>query len=277
MDLIVFTDLDATLLDEHSYAWQAARPALRALAERRVPVVLASSKTRAELLPLARELGVAGPLIVENGGGVLLGVGWEDLAPGSGRDTPDGRLVTLGVEIDALRQALPRIAEECGVAVRGFGSMAPGEIAALTGLAGEAVARAAAREFDEPFLVAAGPPDAVERLDPAARRLDLRVTSGGRFLHLTGPTDKGEAVLALLRWRTKKKGESMISVALGDSPNDLSMLQAVDRPIIVPRPEGRPHAALAEALPGAMVAPAPGPVGWNAAILGLLASFDRQP
>jgi len=44
----------------------------------------------------------------------------------------------------------------------------------------------------------------------------------------------------------------------------------VERPIVVPRPSGGPDPALAAALPGAELAPAPGPVGWNAAVLALL-------
>ena len=56
-ELLVATDLDGCLLDEETYSYEAARPALDALARRRVPLVLCSSKTRAEMQPLARELG----------------------------------------------------------------------------------------------------------------------------------------------------------------------------------------------------------------------------
>ena len=48
---VFFTDLDGTLLDPRTYAWTAARPALRALARRQQPLVIVTSKTRAEVLP----------------------------------------------------------------------------------------------------------------------------------------------------------------------------------------------------------------------------------
>ena len=54
--LLVFTDLDGSLLDPHSYSFAAALPALAALAEREVPVVPVSSKTRRELEPLRHSL-----------------------------------------------------------------------------------------------------------------------------------------------------------------------------------------------------------------------------
>lgn len=45
---ILFTDLDGTLLDHESYEWKEAKPALDLCKERRVPIILVSSKTRAE-------------------------------------------------------------------------------------------------------------------------------------------------------------------------------------------------------------------------------------
>ncbi|MBE0618185.1 MAG: HAD-IIB family hydrolase, partial [Proteobacteria bacterium] len=69
---IVFSDLDGTLLDHESYGWEPARPALRALRQAGVPLVLCSSKTRAEMLEVQHRLGVTGPFIPENGGAVLL-------------------------------------------------------------------------------------------------------------------------------------------------------------------------------------------------------------
>ncbi|MFQ5696467.1 MAG: mannosyl-3-phosphoglycerate phosphatase, partial [Terriglobia bacterium] len=48
--LIVFTDLDATLLDHQTYSWAAAEPALRRLRLLGIPLVFCTSKTRAEVL-----------------------------------------------------------------------------------------------------------------------------------------------------------------------------------------------------------------------------------
>ena len=48
---LVITDLDGTLLDGETYDVRPAQPGLDALRERRVSLVLCSSKTRAEMEP----------------------------------------------------------------------------------------------------------------------------------------------------------------------------------------------------------------------------------
>jgi mannosyl-3-phosphoglycerate phosphatase len=264
-ELLVVTDLDACLLDEQTYRYDAALPALRALAQRGIPLVLCSSKTRAEMQPLARELPAAGPFIVENGGAIVVPAG--HLPRLAGRRDPEGyRQVALGTGREALIRSLAELADQAGARVRGFSTLSAAELAALTGLEIPAAERALQREYDEPFLLESGPE---ERLSRAAAARGLRVTKGGRFHHLLGPVDKGRALQRLVALYAAE-GRRFSSVALGDSPNDLSMLQWSDRPILIPRPEGGPQATLAAALPEAEVAPAPGPLGWNRAVLAVL-------
>ena len=50
--LVLFSDLDGTLLDAQTYSFEAAREALEVLHERDVPLVLVSSKTRLEIEPI---------------------------------------------------------------------------------------------------------------------------------------------------------------------------------------------------------------------------------
>jgi mannosyl-3-phosphoglycerate phosphatase len=163
-------------------------------------------------------------------------------------------------------EALAEIAAEVGVSLRGFADLTVEEVAERTGLTMEEAGLATVREYDEPFLIEGGPPSAVEALAEAAGRRGLRVTSGGRFHHLTGPADKGRAVRQLLALHPGP----VASVALGDSANDLTMLEAVDRPVLVPRPDGKVAEVLARALPSAERAPWPGPRGWNEAVLAVL-------
>ena len=77
-NLIVFTDLDGSLLDSTTYSFKAATPALNALREQGIPLVLVSSKTRAEMEPLRQRLGHCDPFIVENGGAVFVPHGLFD-------------------------------------------------------------------------------------------------------------------------------------------------------------------------------------------------------
>ena len=268
---MIFTDLDGTLLDHETYDWTPAGPALAALAARAIPVVLCSSKTRAEMRVLASAMHLDAPLIVENGGGVWLPPSWRGRLPEDAVAVDNGWLVVLGAHADALRPVLPTIAAAVQSGLRGFGVMDVAEVARRTGLPLETAALAAQREFSEPFI--ADREVSLRDLDGAARAHGLQVTRGGRFFHLIGPSDKGRAVRVVSGWL----GAQAVGTTLGfgDAPNDLPLLQAVDEPVIVPRPDGTSHPDLVAALPHARVAPAPGPAGWNEVVLDWLSRGSK--
>src|SRR2546423_300740 len=69
---VVFTDLDGTLLDAETYRYDAARQGLDRLREHAIPLIICTSKTRAEVEPLRNELGNTDPFIVENGGALYV-------------------------------------------------------------------------------------------------------------------------------------------------------------------------------------------------------------
>jgi len=74
-DLIVFTDLDGTLLRHEDYDWSPASAAIAELKRRNVPLVIATSKTRAEIEYLRERIGNQDPFISENGGALYIPLG----------------------------------------------------------------------------------------------------------------------------------------------------------------------------------------------------------
>lgn len=266
---LVVTDLDGTLLDERSYGFEPAREALEALRVGQVPFVLATSKTQAEVDALVRALGLRAGAIVENGGAVLLQAADFARVPAGARREGDMLVLELGLGRRELVRHLQEIAAEVGVGIRGFAALPVEEVARLTGLPESAARLANERAFDEPFVLVDD--GAAERLVmDAARRRGLDVTTGGRFHHLVGVgTSKGRALRRLLDAHAAE-GRAFTTVGLGDAGNDLSFLEAVDCPVVIPRPDGSIDRHLLRALPHAARAPAPGPAGWNAAVLAIL-------
>jgi mannosyl-3-phosphoglycerate phosphatase len=269
--LVFFTDLDGTLLDHQTYAWRAARQALRALARRPLPLVIVTSKTRAEVVPLLHKLDRREPFVVENGGAIYLPVHYFPFRIDDAEPADRGwQRVVLGTPYQQLVAALATAALRARVQVRGLSQMGAREVAERTGLELIAARRARRREFDEAFVILAGDGRAWPRLQAEIRRLGLRATRGSRFFHLLGANDKGLAVRRVAAWFRRAEGGGVRTVGLGDSPNDIPMLRVVDVPVLVARPGGCYDRETSAAVPSARRAGAIGPHGWNRAVLRLL-------
>jgi mannosyl-3-phosphoglycerate phosphatase len=266
--LIVYTDLDGTLLDAKTYAFDAAREALDALRARSVPLIPASSKTRVEIERLRAGLDHHHPFIVENGGGIFIPKGYFDFPLEGAVLRGPYQVIELGLPHVAVRLALKEIAHALNCRIRGFGDMTTEEVAERMGLSSSDALLAKQREYDEPFLVESAPPP-VDAIRAKAEARGLRCTSGGRFHHLMGPNDKGLACRHLIDFY-RRRHDSVITVAIGDSLNDLPMLAEADRPILVQRADGTHDPAVT--LPNLTRAPGIGPVGWNRSVLDVLQS-----
>jgi mannosyl-3-phosphoglycerate phosphatase len=265
--MVLFTDLDGTLLDDVHYSFEPALPALRALRERSIPLVICSGKTRLEIEYYRKKLHNRDPFISENGGGIHLPAKLfpiesipTELQP---RRCGEYWTVALGAAYGDLRRALCML-REGGFPVTGFGDMTEEEVASLTGLSIAEARMARARKFDEPFLFG-GPPREVGRLEEAIAALGFQVTRG-KFFHILGESNKGRAVSIVSRLYRASRGD-LVTVAIGDAPNDIPMLEAVDMPVIVERPGGGHDPRIR--LPNLARAPGVGPVGWNRAVLDL--------
>jgi len=270
--LVVFSDLDGTLLSHDGYDWAPARPALAALAERGVPLVFVSSKTRSEIEAWRARLGNHHPFVSENGGAIYTPRGYFR-APLPGAAVVDGyERVELGTPAPALRAALAELAAETGLALRGLGAMTVAEVAARTGLPEADAALAARREYGEPFVAEPALDEAgAARLAAAARRRHLRLTRGGRFWHLLAGNDKGTAA-RLLTAAFRAPDAPLVTLGLGDGANDLDLLWSVDVPVIVARPDGTHAPELVAGVPGARRTRGAGPAGFTEAVLEELAA-----
>lgn len=264
--LVVFTDLDGTLLDHRTYDFRPALPAIEALRARRVPLIFCSSKTASEIEALRLKTGNEDPFIVENGGAIHIPFGALTAVPDDAEIRRDRHVVRMGRECEELERFLSGFCRRKGLSPSLLTKKSPGEVAVETGLSEEEARRSLDREFDLPFTLPTG--SVLPQLEREARANGFRLIAGGRYLHLSGDTGKGDAARLLKDLYHRQWGEPVRAVGLGDSLNDLDLLQAVEIPVVIPNPGS--GAPLADALPAATVAPEPGPAGWNAAILSIL-------
>jgi mannosyl-3-phosphoglycerate phosphatase len=271
MSCIVFTDLDGTLLNGETYAYQAALPVLADLTHRGIPVVPVTSKTRQEVAQLRQDLGLHDPFVVENGSAIYIPTERSRFALPPGEDVEGYRVLQLGCNYVTARAGLKAIAQDLGRPLKGFGDWSIDQVVQLTGLSPSEAKQAKAREFTEPFMTPKNVP--TDQLKAAVEALGFRVVIGDRFSHLIGAeAGKGNAVHQLVTlYQTKNPAAAPITtIGLGNSPNDLDMLENVDYPIVLPGLHG-PHPRLADR--GWTIAPEPAPEGWAIALQTALAQM----
>lgn len=265
--ILIFTDLDGTLLDHVTYEWKEALPALNRCKESHIPVILVSSKTRAEIDLLRRKLSLSAPFISENGGGIFFPGNTIDKPPREASFHKGLWIWSLGISYGQLVKGIGEIREELGWDIKGFSDMSADEISRLTGLDKETSELAAQREYDEPFVIPDDKFTEEAALIEAAARRGMTVTKGGRFYHLHGDNDKGRSMEKIISWYKRFHGEVM-TIVLGDSQNDFPMLKLADYPVLVRG--NRDFSYLKKWIPHLRITRAIGPEGWNSAVLGIL-------
>jgi mannosyl-3-phosphoglycerate phosphatase family protein len=266
-DRVVVSGIDGGLLDPVTKDYDPARPAIAALESLGLPLVLCSSRPRAEVELVSRLFGLGAPMIVENGAALVVPDGHLAHGVPGGRGDGSCHVLQLGPPRERLRAALAEVAAAAGVAIRAATDLRPGERLHGGGLAGLLGPTSHGHEHTEPFLLEREE-DAVA-LARAAESRGLHVARGESFFFLCGGADKGLAVRTLLSLY-EREGRLPNAIALGTWQVDLPMLRAVHRPVLLPRPGGTVEPCLLAALPHAERARRGGPEGWNDAVLAVL-------
>jgi len=266
--IIIFTDLDGTLLDYSTYSFEKALTALNLIKQNKIPLIICSSKTRKEVEYYRKKLNNNHPFISENGGGIFIPRSYFEFEFRSSEfevtDENDYQCIRLGAKYSDLRKTIEELRRE-GFRVKGFGDMTIREISEETKLSIHEAEMAKERYFDEPFILDADETETM-RLFAAIKSKGFNVTQG-RFFHILGNSDKGKAVSILIELYKKQLGK-ILTVAIGDSSNDVPMLEKVGCPIIVQKPDGAYDQRVN--LLKLIKANGIGPDGWNRTVLSLI-------
>lgn len=207
MSVMVMSDLDGTLLDHHDYSFEEVLPVLDRMDEAGIPLVVNTSKTRAEWLAMRGDFGNVDPFVVENGSALY-----------------DGEEVTVfGTPRAEILEALKPL--KSSFRFKGYSDASIQDVMEWTGLGRQSAERSADRHFSEPLLWKDSP-EKEEEFCQLVKERGLMTLRGGRFLHVLGQTNKAKP----LDYFRKKE---VAIIALGDRPNDLAMLQAADIGVVI--------------------------------------------
>ena len=120
---IIFTDLDGTLLDRETYSFEPAEPALDLIRQKDIPLVLSSSKTRAEIELYRRKLENDHPFISENGGAVFIPKDYFSFQFPYDRELDGYFVLELGTFYLQIIEVLESIKKETGIPIKGFSDL----------------------------------------------------------------------------------------------------------------------------------------------------------
>jgi mannosyl-3-phosphoglycerate phosphatase len=141
----------------------------------------------------------------------------------------------------------------------------------ISGLSREQAGLACDRSFSEPGLWRGTESDKLRFLGLLSNR-GISARQGGRFLTLSFRKTKACAMAQVMAHLGAGR-----SIALGDAPNDVEMLEAADIGVIVANPSHAELPKLVGEAEGRILRTAKaGPEGWNSAVLTLLDRFERE-
>jgi mannosyl-3-phosphoglycerate phosphatase family protein len=245
----VFTDIDGTLVDINTaeYGKETAK-LIRLIKERNIPLILTSAKTRLEQNKIREDLGISDPFIVENGGAIVIPKGYfPDYAlrdikyplretqetKNGARDVNHEIVVELGKPADYIRAKLSDIRKKYSINFRGVADISVEKLSNLALISREQAKRMAQRNYGETILQIQS--EDIARFIKYVQEDGMKVIHGGRFFDVTVGTDKGIAVGILKKLFKDKFHNNITFFGIGDSTNDIPMLNLMDIPILVQR------------------------------------------
>lgn len=260
MQKIIFTDLDGTLLDHNTYSFKKAVPALRLIKKKKIPLIICTSKTKAEIEYYKKKLKNKDPFIVENGGAIFIPKNYFDFKFKYNKKDKKYHIIELGTDYKKLLKIIKKIKDK-GIKINNFKNMSLKELSKDTKLPLTKTKLAKNRNYDEPFKI-------LNKKDKSKvmkiiKQNKLKCVKGGRYYHLIGNNDKGKAV-NILKKLFKKQFKNTKTYAFGDSKNDFDMLNVVDEPYLVKKPDKKYASEKYKKAKGI------GPNGWNKTILKII-------
>jgi len=134
---------------------------------------------------------------------------------------------------------------------------------------------ARSREFDEPFFFTSADDQAIARFVATASEHGFQTRPGKTFWHISAGCDAARAVRTVTQLFRTATHNKLSGIGVGSSEEDLTWLRATDHAILLPsssKDTKQTNAVVANAGRRKNISSgdAPGPTGWNTAILSII-------
>jgi mannosyl-3-phosphoglycerate phosphatase len=276
--IVVVTDIDASLLEPGTRSLSDERAALDFLAKRGIPLIINSSRSRAEIERLHHTLEIVTPFISEHGSALFLPHRCLPFVPENARAAVGGHVIEFGRRYYQVVDTLRLVCRELSLDVVGFAELSIDEVARELGIPSAEAQLVKLREYTELFRIEDESEATLSRLFKALRRRGLRAYQRGRHYLASATPDRAESLRTLKSHWRRAWGEHVM-VGLGDSEDDVSWLQFVDVPIFVENGRSGVPARVLRKLPTVRLTERRGRLGWSDAIFEFVgeAIASREP
>ncbi|MGD1836799.1 MAG: HAD-IIB family hydrolase [Nitrososphaeraceae archaeon] len=246
--IVIFTDIDNTLIQSHIIKnnkiiheknYGNIKSIIEKLNEKKIPLILCSSKTRMEQIKIRKECSISDPFIVENGGALYIPENYFTCNNFDFVNNKDIKIkkiqnfhvIEFGKSFLHISRMLNEIRKEFNIDFKVFHDYTENELVKKIGIPIDDVKLMLNREYGETILEINE--NYVERMVKICKDYDLNMIKGSLYYTVSSLHDKGKAVSILKKIFQTNTAENFDFVAIGDAMNDLPMLINVDHPFLV--------------------------------------------
>ena len=222
--IIIFTDLDGTLLDKNTFEFNVISEYFRELLSNGIIIIPNSSKTEAELIDFNRTYNFKLCFISENGSSIH---GLNLINANLPKIISIGRPADQIIEIYNLNTP-PALKQK----VIFISNLNTNEQEKIFGLPLQKIKLSMERKHSVPIQFNGTEVEKNEFIKIMSN-VGLSVQTGGRIMNICDNTNKSKAMLKTIELIKKEINYKIISIGVGDNQNDIEMLKKSDYACLV--------------------------------------------
>ncbi len=236
MNYYIFTDLDGTLLNHDNYTLGRIKKFINKI-KLKNHIIFSTSKTFSEILDINKKLDLNFPFIVENGACIFFPSNYSFSNFNKAKFFNHKNY--LGYKLSELspkfiENKLYKLQKKYNFIL--FSQLKLHQLSKITNLKNNSLINCTKRLFTNPIYWK----DSEKKIklfisDIKKISNNLQITKGGRFYHLADHYNKGTALMKFLEIIKFSEKINFKTISLGDSENDISMLEQTDYSCIVKR------------------------------------------
>ncbi len=222
--ILIFTDLDGSLLDKETFKFDVIKDYLKELISSGILIIPNSSKTESELLDFNKQYNFDFSFISENGSSIY-GLNKID------QSLPQRVVISRSIdEIQKIYDA--NISLDLKNKITPILELEIDEQQKIFGLPLNKLSLATKRMHSIPIQFR-GTETEKNNFIKNIGEIGLTAQSGGRIINICDNTNKSKAMSKAVKLIRKKLGNECITIGVGDNENDIEMLKQTDYPCLV--------------------------------------------